>query len=25
MGGFMESLEAGYGEDGTGIGSDMNF
>lgn len=25
MGGFMEALEAGYGEDGTGIGSDMNF
>ena len=25
MGGFMESLEAGYGEDGTGLGSDMNF
>lgn len=25
MGGFMESLEAGYGEDGTGVGSDMNF
>lgn len=25
MGGFMEALEAGYGEDGTGVGSDMNF
>lgn len=25
QGGFMEALEAGYGEDGTGIGSDMNF
>lgn len=25
VGGFMEALEAGYGEDGTGIGSDMNF
>lgn len=25
QGGFMSALEAGYGEDGTGIGSDMNF
>lgn len=24
-GGFLNALEAGYGEDGTGIGSDMNF